>query len=178
MIIKWWYQLLGGIIVLLSLNSCGFHVHQQLPIELMHIAIISDNPNGHLSQQLRRIFRGNPIQMVNESNQAPITLHLFDENTITQILSESASSATRQYTLRYSVGYEIQGHNNIIYGPKYLNATQNYTVNERQVLSVTTEQHILKDQLQRELIRQLISQLESPQVQQLIHQYHKLDHEN
>lgn len=156
--------------LIINLSSCGFHLRNQLPVppELTTIALISSNPNGQLTQQLWQIFKSTNVHVVTDPDQAPISLYLFNENTTTSLLSESASSATRQYTLTYSISYELQTQHNVVYGPKTLLAFRNYMVNERQVLSTSTEQQLLSTNLQRDIVYQIISQLGSPEVRQLI----------
>lgn len=153
-----------------SIMSCGFHLRSQPPVppEITTIALLSENPNGQLAQQLWQIFKSAHVHVVTDSNKAPISLVLLDEQMTTHLLSESASSATRQYTLTYTVNFELQANNKVIFGPQKLQAFRNYMVNERQVLSAPTEQQILSQNLQHDLISQLVSQLGSPETRQLI----------
>ena len=136
-----------------------------IPANFKSIAVASDNPYGLLAQQLTQIFTSMFIHVVPDPKDAPVTLRLFSEHSENHLLSQSASSATTQYTLSYDVMYQLQAPNgSIIYGPKKLHAFRNYMVNERQVLSSSTEQEILSADLQHDMVYQIVTQLSSPDV--------------
>ena len=68
-----------------SIMSCGFHLRSQPPVppEITTIALLSENPNGQLAQQLWQIFKSAHVHVVTDSNKAPISLVLLDEQMTT-----------------------------------------------------------------------------------------------
>ena len=174
------YQIVLIICISGCLIACGFHIRERLPVppELNSIALTSENINGYLTQKLWQVFKSTNTQVETDSQYSMIRLDLYDESMDSQILSESASSATRQYTLIYNISNKLSCRGKKVYGPKTLNAFRNYMVNERQVLSTPTEQQILSRDLQNDLAYRIISQLNSPEVRRIINACQELSDEN
>ena len=162
------------IILCCFLASCGFSLRRTMPLpeELHSIHLASTDPYGNLTIQLKQILQSLHIQLTQHANQAQLTLRIFDESYKNKVLSESASSATKQYTLTYSVAYDLRNANNdILYGPKIIRVSRNYMVNEGQVLSRSIEEEILIIEIQRDIVHQLLAQLSSTDVQQVLAKY-------
>lgn len=157
-----------------SLTACGFHPRHSMPLppDFKAVAVTSGNPYGALTQQVSQILTSMQVDVLPEPKDAPFTLSLFGESIYNHMFSQSASSLTKQYTLTYSISYQLQASDGtIIYGPKYITAFRNYMVNERQILSTTTEQQILSTDLQHDLVYQLMTQLGSHDVADAICHY-------
>ena len=151
-------------ILTLSLTACGFHLRTQppLPPEFKTLYIKSDDPYGQLTLQLEQILQSMGVKIVDTSKEAPVTLKIFNEQYTTSILSESASSSTKQYTLYLVVQYEILNNKGkILFGPKTVKEQSNYTVNENQVSSTDTQQASLKEEMQRDAVFSILMQLGS-----------------
>ncbi len=156
------------ITVCLSVASCGFSLRHTMPLptELHSIHLSSAEPYGKLTIQLAQILKSLHVNLMPQANQAQLTLRIFNESYKNRVLSESASSATKQYTLTYKVAYDLRNtENKILYGPKTISAFRNYMVNEGQVLSTPIEKEILITEIQRDIAYQLLAQLSSTDVQ-------------
>lgn len=148
----------------LSLTACGFHLRSQppLPPELKTLYVQSDDPYGQLTLQLEQILQSMGVTIVDTSKEAPVTLKIFNEQYTTSILSESASSSTKQYTLYLIAQYEVLNNKGkILFGPKTVKEQSNYTVNENQVSSYNTQEDSLKEELQRDAVFSILMQLGS-----------------
>jgi outer membrane lipopolysaccharide assembly protein LptE/RlpB len=94
-----------------------------------------------------------------------VTLRIFDKNFSTSVLSESASSSTKQYILHLAISYQLQNaQGQILYGPKTLHNQRDFTVNENQVLSTDQHQQMLSIEMERDAVFMLLMQLGSPEV--------------
>lgn len=146
--------------------SCNFHLRGSTPLppQLKTLFIQSDDPYGQLTLELKQILRSADVTLVNTAEQAPYTLKIFEENYNSTVLSESASSETKQYVLHYSLKYQLATKSGtVIYGPSQLNEERNYTVNENQVLSIDTQQATLKQEMQNDMVFRMLTQLSSAQ---------------
>ncbi|MAZ38939.1 MAG: hypothetical protein CMF49_02380 [Legionellales bacterium] len=163
------------IIILFSilLTACGFHLRTQepLPPELHTLYIDSANPYGNLTLELKQILKSLDTQLVDSAQDAPITLRIFGEQYVSDVLSESASSSTEQYTLHYQVQYELLSKTGkVLFGPKIIHNQRNYTVNENQVLSTDSEQESLQTEMQHDAVFTLLRQLSAPETQKKLQQ--------
>ena len=148
----------------LSLSACGFHLRKQppLPPELKTLYLQSEQPYELLTLQLTQILQSMGVTLVDTPKEAPVTLKIFNERYTTSVLSESASSSTKQYTLFLTVQYEMLGTNGkVLFGPKTVKEQSNYTINENQVSSTNTQQNALKEEMQRDAVFSILMQLGS-----------------
>lgn len=152
---------------LLLLAGCGFHLRMAhpLPPSLQKLYLDSDAPYGDFSLELQQMLKSINVTLVNEPTAAPITLKVFSENFNSTVLSESASSTTKQYVLHFTMQYELlDAHGNVIWGPKTIQNERNYTVNENQVLSTDSDQAALRTEMERDAVFMILMQLDSPEV--------------
>ena len=152
------------LLLTLSLSACGFHLRKQppLPPELKTLYVQSDQPYELLTLQLTQILRSMGVTLVDTAKEAPVTLKIFNERYTTSILSESASSSTKQYTLFLTVQYQMQNSSGkVLFGPKTVREQSNYTINENQVSSTNTQQNSLKEEMQRDAVFSILMQLGS-----------------
>jgi LPS-assembly lipoprotein len=154
-------------LLIFFIAGCGFHLrgNVNLPSSLQQLYIDSANPYGPVTLQLKQILGHSGVSIEDQSGPQITTLVLRNERFNQTTFSQSASSKTNQYTLYFSVDYEL--HNNkgeTLYGPKTINTQGNYTVNEDAVLTTSTQEDTLRTELQRQAVYQLIEQLNSKAV--------------
>lgn len=151
----------------IGLSACGFHLRgaDHLPAALNTLYIDSQSPYDNFTLTLTQLLKSMDIQLVTTSDKAPVTLRIFDKNFSTSVLSESASSSTKQYILHLAISYQLQNaQGQILYGPKTLHNQRDFTVNENQVLSTDQHQQMLSIEMERDAVFMLLMQLGSPEV--------------
>jgi LPS-assembly lipoprotein len=151
----------------LSLTACGFHLRgtDHLPPTFNKVYIDSQSPYDTFTLTLTQLLKSMNIQLVTSAEKAPVTLKVFDKNLTTSVLSESASSSTKQYILHLAITYQLQNAQGaILYGPKTLHNQRDFTVNENQVLSTDAHQQMLSVEMERDAVFMLLMQLGSPEV--------------
>lgn len=157
----------------LTLTGCGFHLRGNRPIapSLKLVYVETDNIYGYLTLRLKEVLGSMHIHVTQSVSEAPVILKLFDEEFSTTNLSDSASSATKEYLLHYTISYQLLTPSGAdIYGPKTIHTSRSYMVNEDQVLSSTNETTLLQQELQRDAMYQIINQLGSADVEEAIMQ--------
>ncbi len=158
-------RFIGTTILCLILVGCGFHLRGGRPIapSLRVIYIETSNTYGYITLRLKEILGSMHINVVKTPEQSPIVLKLYDEAFSTSNLSDSASSSTKTYLLHYQISFALLTSDGAdIYGPKTIQTSRSYIVNEDQVLSSTNETTLLQQTLQRDAMYQIVNQLGSP----------------
>lgn len=151
--------------------GCGFHLKKEppLPEELHSIYFKSAYPYSHLTLVLKQVLRSQGIKLTDEPNEAQLTLNVISETYSSSTLSESASAATKEYSLTYTVKYSLLDQDGeTVYGPKQIQTFRYYTVNEDQVISSTNELDVIHREMQRDALYQMLNQLGSEDVADII----------
>ncbi len=125
---------------ILSLVSCGFHLRGYIPIptSLSKLYIQSDDAYSSFSQSLVSALRNRGIEVVSSPQQAPITLEIIDESSRSQVGALSATTETRQYTLFYTVTYQLRNsEGDAITQAQSVTTQRTFTVDLEEVLGST-----------------------------------------
>jgi LPS-assembly lipoprotein len=158
----------------LLLMGCGFHLRQPqpLPPPLKILYVDTADPYSKASVQLRQLLRNMDVYLVNNRDEAPITLYIFNESFVSTTASKSTSAKTQQYRLNFTIAYELQDAKGVvIFGPKVLHSNRIYTVQEDQILSSSNETDTLHREMQNDSVYQIINGLSSQSVAQAISDY-------
>lgn len=153
--------------LLLLQTGCGFHLRNSWPIpESLHTMYLETSaPYSYLSLQLQKMLRSLHIHLVDAPAENAITLKLYDEEYIQDTVSESASASTREYLLNYKISYQLLKNNGAsLYGPKTIHISRHLLVSEDQVLSSANENAVSQQEMQRDALSQLLTQLSSKKV--------------
>ena len=128
--------------------------------------IDTNNPYDTLALDLKQILRRQGVDVTDSPQGAAVSLKLFSETYHRDTLSESASSSTKEYQLTYQVSYELIAPSGaMIYGPHVIETHRKYIINEDQVTSSNSQQTLLRQEMQRDVMYQLLNQLSSPDVE-------------
>lgn len=147
--------------------GCGFHLRGnfKLPPNLQQLYITSDNPYGPVTVQLKQILGHSGAELEEQPGPQITTLSIKNQRFSQTTFSQSASSKTTQYTLYFSLDYELQDNKGqTLYGPKTVHVQGNYTVNQDAILTTSTQEDTLRTELQQQAVYQLIEQLNSKNV--------------
>jgi outer membrane lipopolysaccharide assembly protein LptE/RlpB len=94
------------------MSSCGFHLRGiggslQIPPELKTLYLQSDAPYASFEQTLRSNLRANGITVLDEPNKNVLVLRIINYTQAQMAGSVSSNLQTRQYTLTYTVNFEL-----------------------------------------------------------------------
>jgi LPS-assembly lipoprotein len=163
------------------LQGCGFHLRgkKPIPVNLHKIYIDSKQPYSTLTQLLEQVLRSQGVIIVNNPDDAPIILRLFDQNFKSITLSQGASATTKEYTLTFTVSFELRNQTgNVIFGPHKIVTTRNILILENEVLSSSNETAVLKQAMQRDAMYQILNQLSSEEISEIANTTEYSSHEN
>jgi LPS-assembly lipoprotein len=167
--IKW---LITGL-ACLYLTACGFALRQQppLPPSLQTLYLQSNDPYGQFENTLNHTLKLLGATMVDNPNQAPVILNILSKNAITTPVSIGTSSQARVYSLTYQVTYSLTNQQGkTLVGARTVSAAGSITLNANQLLESNGQQAQMMMDLQRQDVRQIITQLSSKQVLQAVDQ--------
>ena len=90
--------------------GCGFHLRGsvKLPTSLQQLYIASDSPYGPVTTQLKQILGHSGVELEDQPGPQITTLSVKNQRYSQNTFSQSASSKTTQYTLYFSLDYELQ----------------------------------------------------------------------
>lgn len=146
---------------LLSLSSCGFHLRGsiEIPRWLDSIAIIHTG-YYELNHLLKQQFEAYHILVQDDPSQANYWLFIQSESFQQQISSVSSSTTPRQYQLTYIVQFRLQSRQGREVIPSgQIVSTRQLTVNSDRILGSDDEEAILKQEMRRDLVIQLMNRL-------------------
>ena len=153
----------------LLIAGCGFQLRGavDLPPELQLLYIESTPAQSDVAQALVTNFRNNNVHIVDSPQQAPVTLAILNEQITQTIDSVSASTTTRQYTLRYRLNYQLQQRNGqVIVGPCTTMVDRIVTINTNQVLGSSNEKMLIEQEMRQDAARSVLNTLSSEHVLQ------------
>lgn len=167
------YKLFSSIILILSLAGCGFHLRgiTQLPPQLHTLYLSSNNPYTPFMHQLRTMLKLSHITLVSTARQAPVRLHIDNENADTHETSVGGSQTMRNYIATYSITYMLydsRGH--LIYGPKTISTQQDITILSNEILSSSNKLTVANNTMRQNLVTQLEFQLQSKSIKMALKQ--------
>jgi LPS-assembly lipoprotein len=157
--------------ILLPMVGCGFHLRgYSLLAPAMHVVYVrTASPYSGLYSDLRQNFCALGVRVTNNACQAPVTLHILTEKIQQDRITISATSLLSQYLLAYEVDYQLEdSHGCLLVARRKIRVTRNYTVNANQILGASNELPLLRQDMRREVVYQLINQLSSACVREAL----------
>ena len=149
--------LVMGLAVLLS--ACGFQLRgtgtNQLTITELDVS--ARNAYGDTVRQLRQVLENSGVKI---TPNAPYTLVLTDEKDTQRAASYTGNSGTAEYQLNSVVNYEIQGQNHLVLLSDKVEAYKVYLQDGSNVAGSNQEGVMIRKEIRRDLIQQLVLRLE------------------
>jgi LPS-assembly lipoprotein len=148
-------------IMALLLVACGFHLRGMvdMPRELNDISIVVQNANRDLQPLLEKQLQAYHIRVTNLAS-AQYWLIIEQDDVHQQITSISSSTTPRQYELIYTLNFKLQrAKGQEILPSTQIIITREATMNSDRILGSTSEMELLKRDMRREAVIQIIDRL-------------------
>lgn len=158
------------VILFIMLTACGFKLQgkHELPSYIKKLTIVSENNNDPFTIQLQDILANNGVMLSNrlltkdQITQKEISILEFSLPVITQkINGYDSKGQVSQYRISAVFGYKLFDHTGNTIKKNSIERSRNYTVNPNQSLSNSSEQQIIAEELNIEIINELMRQLSS-----------------
>lgn len=155
-----WVRLAVGV-SLLALAACGFHLRGQgagLPPEFKQVVV---DGQGRQAQSLHDFLVLAGAQVSRDSAQAWPRIVLEHEQDERNIASLTRSGKVAEYTLIYSVDYQVLAADKTVLLPtQHLVLRRSLTYSDSQVLAKETEANDLQNEMRQDATRQILRRLE------------------
>lgn len=143
----------------LFLQGCGWHLRgaQPLPSELqtLHLQIASEN--SQFARSLKRSFKTMDVMLTDSSSDAPYTLSVSPIRNDRRVLSTTGTAKVAEYVLTSSITYSVSDTNGErLVEPTLISTEKTYLYNRNNAVSSYEEESLLREEMQRDLIQQLI----------------------
>ena len=127
-------------------------------IESLHIT--ARNPSDKLIVELRRTLLANDIQIPERASEAHYSLVILDQRSERRTASLTASARVAEYQLTEEVDYLIlSSDGEQLVAPETASSERVFEFNEEDVLARDDEARQLKQDMRRDLIRQILNRL-------------------
>lgn len=147
---------------LLTLSACGWHLRGSLGVDgLQSLHVSARNPRSEFITTLKRDLRGQDVVIKDNAPDAQYSVVILDERSDRRTASVGSSARTAEYLLIEEVRFLVLGKSGQVMLPDTtLSAQQAFDFDEEQVLSKANEAELIRDELRRDLVRQLIARLQ------------------
>ncbi len=146
-----------------ALSGCGFQLRGQvdLPPSMATTYVVASDD---LSRELRLLLRANEVAIVADRRSAGAVLQVSSESLQREVQSIGERARVREYALRYSLRVSvIDAEGAVIVPAQTIELVRDYTLDETQILGVASEEEIIRQELRREMAREIVRRLEYAQ---------------
>ena len=150
-----------AIIGCVLLASCGFQLRGQatLPFESMYVQ--TGGPSSFASQLTRAVRAGSKTRVIDNQQDAQVTLQIIAEARERAILSLSGSGRVREITLRYRVSYRLYDQKNREYiPPSEILLRRDLSYSDTDVIAKEQEEGLLYRDMQNDAVQQMVRRLQ------------------
>lgn len=142
------------------MTACGFHLRgtgttQMALNELNFEARDALSPLGKL---VKENLTNNKVQV---SSGAPFTLYVGPEETTQRTASFTAGTRSAEYTLTTAISYELRSGNLPALLQDRIEVQRTYAHNQNNVTGSGQEQALLREEMRRDLVMQLMMRLQA-----------------
>ncbi|MFZ3088234.1 MAG: LPS assembly lipoprotein LptE [Methylotenera sp.] len=140
------------------LSACGFQLRGSADLAFKKLYIQGSTLS--ISRDLKRSFKGNGVQVVDNAEDAELLLELMGESNQKRILSLSGGGLVREYELNYLVSFRMRDPANPIWGPvQTVSTRRDFSYDDKALLGKGDEEARLNADMRSDAIRELLRRL-------------------
>lgn len=148
----------------LLLSACGFHLREQiaLPASLQRIHLDIADPFTPLRADLAAALKRAGAELVATAADGVAVVRIPVNAIATEPLSVSGAARVQEYLVRYRVEVEIvDAEGKTLLARTPIELTRDYSFDETQALGAAAEDELLRKELQREMVQQILRRIEA-----------------
>lgn len=152
------------LLVALLVSGCGWHLrgYGDAPQTFSSIYIGSKNSHSELVRELGRAFKSQGIDVKANANEAEYGLIIIDERRKRRTATVSGSARISEQELTESVDYSVLNSDGSIALPLTTATVDRiFEYNEDNILATDDEAQLLRREMQRDLVRQMLNRLQN-----------------
>ena len=152
------------LLITLLISSCGWHLRgsNSAPQTFSSIYISSKNSDSELIRELKIAFRAQSVSVKENANEAEYGLIILNERSKRRTASVSGSARISEQELTESVDFTVVASDGSTALP-LSTATVDliFEYNEDNILATDDEADLLRSEMQRDLVRQILNRLQT-----------------
>lgn len=158
-------RLLTGLLTVLLtvlLAGCGFKLRDEvaLPSALARLRIDTPDPYGPLERDLAAALERAGAEVVDDASGVAVVRIPLDA-LVTEPLSVSEAARVQEYLVRYRAELEVMDAAMSVLIPLApIELTRDYSYDETQALGAAAEEELLRKELRREMVQQVLRRIE------------------
>lgn len=142
----------------LALSACGFQLRGMTELSFKNVYIQGSTLT--ISQDLKRLFRANGVQIAADAESAELLLELLNEVNEKRILSLSGGGLVREYELNYRVNFRTREAANPIWSQvQSVQARRDFSYDDKVLLGKGEEEARLNADMRNDAIREVLRRL-------------------
>ena len=152
------------LLALATLGACGFHLRgeAQLPAAATTITIQAVDPLSPLKRDLEAALRRSGATVKEAGGEGVATLRLPVMKLSTEPVSVSAQARVKEFRVKYQVEMELVAADASVLLPRTpIELTRDYSYDETQALGAQAEEELLKKEMARDMVQQVLRRLET-----------------
>lgn len=143
----------------LFLQGCGWHLRgaQALPPELQSLHLQTASDTSKFARALKRSLTAMDVTLTDATTGAPHTLKVSNISKSRRTISTTGSAKVAEYALTSTLTYSINNQEGEqLVPPTQLSTKKTYLYDSNNALSAFEEENLLREEMQRDLVQQLI----------------------
>lgn len=153
----------------LLLGGCGFRLRQRFGVPAaMQRTYLEGSERSEIYVGLRRALAASGVTLVEDPADAGAVLRLSNERSGRRVLSVGRDARVSEYEVHVTVTFEVRRTANepgadrsAILEPQQLRLTREYLYDSSGVLGKSDEEALLREEMQRDLVRLIMYRLEA-----------------
>ena len=149
------------LLVSLGLSGCGYHLRGSPAFFDETHSVYLMTPNDRLFDELAVLIRDSVTTITSTKDDADAVLRLGKESFVKRTLSvDPDTGKEREFELSYSVSFTLRKPDGeILVKTQTVNVLRDYLFDDDQVIGKSREQEVLKKEMRRDVVHQILSRL-------------------
>jgi LPS-assembly lipoprotein len=148
-----------ALVAILILPGCGWHLRgsEPLPVQLQSVYLQVKSDNNSFARDLRGALKAIDVTLANAASEVNYQLIVSTPNNKKRILSTTDTARVAEYTLISELTFSVRDPaGKTLISPTRLSTDKIHLFNRENAASAFEEESLLRKEMHRELIQQLI----------------------
>lgn len=155
------HKIFTAFLLIMVLAGCGFHLrgNYTFPALIQKLYISPDDALSPLQKNIRRTLARNQVTIVSTQSAETPTLHLSEPIYTEQSLATAADAQNQRIRITMSFNYHVTLAAKLLRPDTAIQVTRDMSLNSNALLTGENERRLIKDELLKEGVSQLLRQL-------------------
>jgi LPS-assembly lipoprotein len=152
------------VLVALALAACGFRLREEvaLPAGFERVALDVADPFSPLARDLEAALERAGASIVPKDAEGAGIVRIPVNQMTTEVLTVGGTARVQEYAVRYLVEVEVvDGAGKVLLPRTPVTLEREYSFDETQALGAASEEALIRKELQREMVQQVLRRVEA-----------------